>query len=136
VALAAMFCGFNALGAHVTSFGIKFFIQGLAFPESYNPGFIQSLLINAPFNYYAIYRLWKANLISTKQVVFIQFLSGVPGHFVVLMPGVFIGMNDVISHWQNHLINLVMPLLVTLVFPHFFTPTAEAKALGQKKKEE
>ena len=64
--MCATLYGFNALGPHCVNFAYKFLAMGKPFEEAYNPGFIQSLLINAPFNYYVIYKLWSAELVSGK----------------------------------------------------------------------
>ena len=125
VLMCAMLAGFNALVPHLGNFSYKFFALGQPFTDAYNPGFIQSLLINVPFNFYVIYKLYQSGLVSMPQIILAQFVVGFPGHFPIAGGSALASYKQLTTDSNLHLANFSVVLMLLCV-PFLITPTEKA----------
>jgi len=128
VGLNLMLAGFNAFGGHIVNFIITLAMTG-DFKKAYNPGVIQSILMNFPFNFYAMYRLYKAGYITGCHILIFFGLVGLPMHVIVVGVGIFTARFEVAGAWLDHLSTLLILVAVSCV-TFLIKPTEKAASLA------
>ena len=122
-----MMAGLNALLFHILNFLGMWAKTGSAF-EAYNPGLVQSVLLNLPFTFYAMYRMRKAGWVSTCHIVITLLTVGIPGFPLLFILPMFSVANEWGWAWVDHLMVLT-PMVLLFLVTFAVEPTERSKKL-------
>jgi hypothetical protein len=99
--LNAMIVAINAILFHIIA-GAKF--------GHYNPGLVQSILINAPLGLWVIHRLVSRGLVSRAQVFYAFLLVGVPGQLMFAVGPMIAANKGYLGYAAQHAVQLCLQL--------------------------